>query len=412
MKRYKFVSNISKISTRPRISQLYDFDTTKKILDLMHIPYECEKNIRITNSFSCKLKDYIILHYYDPHPLVYNVRGIVVEINSLKIMCRSFPFTPEYDISNSFYKFEIDLVLDDLKNYRITKAYEGTILRLWYNEEKDVWMLSTHVKIDGRKCKWSGDEFGNMFDKLWEAEDYNILKKDKTYIFLLSHKNNKVVCLNENKLYYLGSATSQSDGTYSSVCDFEPLEVKSKNIIFQEEFEGMTKNDIVRDLSDNFDRKYTGFLFQHKTTGKCIKLVSPHYVKYKNLRGDVPNINRRFVFILLEENKEKITEFRKVCSESELENLTKIEAQIEIMPKVMYGWYNYRYVQNKFLQLTQDAHSLIKRSKELIENRGITYKDEVDMLNIFKFVMKKYPKETFAILISYRNQINDNLKNK
>jgi hypothetical protein len=399
MRRQTF--NNTKISCRPRLSQIYTSELTKKILILLDVPPECEKNIRVINTFNVIRKEYIMLHYCDPNPYVYDVRGTIIEINELKIVCRSFPFTPEFDVANKYCKWEINLIMDELNQYRSTKTGEGTILRLWNDEGKDEWIISTHTKIDGRRCKWSGDEFGSMFDKLWQKEDYSVLEKNKTYVFLLSHKGNRISSIN-NRLTYLGCSKALPGGKYSTVNDFTALPLKSP-VIFQTEL-NLSEKEIMENLSQN--KQCTGFLFQHKVTGKCTKLINSQYFqgRCKTYRGSGIDVSRRYVYLLLEDNKTNIDDFKDMHKE-EFSSLDKIEVQLNAIPKIMLDWYNCRYVQKNFLQLTQNAHNLIKKSKEHIENNAVP-REDAHLIEVFKRIMKECPVDTYNTLARYEKTIN------
>ncbi|HSA76107.1 MAG TPA: hypothetical protein VLE02_01060 [Nitrosarchaeum sp.] len=396
--------NSIKVATYPRLSELYDFETTTNILKILNISDDCERNIRVINNFSVKLVEYIMVHYCNPDPISSCARGTIINLNTMQIVCRSFPFTPEYNIGNNSYKFEVNRILKNLKDYRIVISYEGTILRLWYMKEKEDWMISTHTKIDGKKCKWSGDEFGDMFDKLWNKEDYKLLDKNKTYAFLLSHKGGKNMFNNNNSLLYLGCASKMPGGEYSTINNFDKIEFKTEKVFFQSELDISEKE--IGDIL-NSEEKNAALLFQHKVNGKCVKLVNSY--RSKKSFG-ATNLNERFVHSLLEGNADSTNELRKLASPEEVNAFNKIEAQIGAIPKVMYTWYNYRYVQKKFLQLNQSAHNIVKSSKDFIENSTISAGEEKFMLDVFKNVMKDRPGDTYRTLIDYESVINENIK--
>ena len=138
-------------------------------------------------------------------------RGMVFNGNNL--VMRSFSYANEY---NETQTTEIKKELGtDLNEWRVFPSYEGTLLRMFFFQDK--WFLSTHRKLNAFLSKWSSrDSFGVIFEKAIQNEfdkntDFanflskegktlfqrfeNTLDKTKQYLFLVKNNiENRIVC--------------------------------------------------------------------------------------------------------------------------------------------------------------------------------------------------------------------------
>lgn len=76
----------------------------------------------------------------------------------------------------------------------ITESYEGTILSMFYHNDK--WFVSTRRCLDCHDSKINGQSHYDMFNETLEKnfeEFTNKLDKTKSYYFVLLHHNNKLV---------------------------------------------------------------------------------------------------------------------------------------------------------------------------------------------------------------------------
>jgi hypothetical protein len=91
-------------------------------------------------------------------------------------------------------------------NYTVQEVQDGTLIRLWYHEEEDRWVLSTNGTEDAGTAFWiNGISFSDQFADAVQGEmgPYN---KDHVYLFTLCHPQN-VIVVNHRKpaLYYLAT---------------------------------------------------------------------------------------------------------------------------------------------------------------------------------------------------------------
>ena len=101
-------------------------------------------------------------------------RGIVINEDN-QILLKSFPYTIEYNMRE--HK-NISENINNINNIKFYDAYEGTLVRMFYYNEK--WYITTHRKLDAFKSKWASKEsFGEQFEKCinYEMENNEKIKE-------------------------------------------------------------------------------------------------------------------------------------------------------------------------------------------------------------------------------------------
>lgn len=125
-------------------------------------------------------------------------RGIILKIkdNYIKLLCHSFDKFFNYTEPGG------QVVLENFNwdNYTFQEKRDGSLMRLWYYEDKNTWNISTSGTIDAFKavnqipsCPYNS--FGDMFKHLLDTYeiDLNALDKDYTYSFEMTSPDNKIV---------------------------------------------------------------------------------------------------------------------------------------------------------------------------------------------------------------------------
>ena len=117
-------------------------------------------------------------------PFVRFCNGIILEKNSLKIVCITFNKSLEEDtVDNELLN----------GNLYVENCYEGTLMRLFcYNDE---WILSTKKMINAQRAKWiSTKNFNELFTETLENKNItDVLNKENCYSFILAHQENNIV---------------------------------------------------------------------------------------------------------------------------------------------------------------------------------------------------------------------------
>lgn len=85
---------------------------------------------------------------------------------------------------------------EDLKNLtmgQVEECYDGTLMRLWWNNLRGKWQLSTTRRMNAFKSYWgSRKSFGRLFNETVKL-DYNSLSTENDYTFVLVHPENRIV---------------------------------------------------------------------------------------------------------------------------------------------------------------------------------------------------------------------------
>lgn len=279
------------------------------ILRLLGVTREeaCTGELRILD----EKDDLILVHYVEPVMAVRHIRGTIIDICTEKILVESFPFPEEFEIDK--IKDLNTNVFDGHHHFSIGK--EGTILRLFfYNGE---WLLSTHRRIDGRRSRWAGPTFGKIFDELWDLRYTNYLNEKFTYILLLSHPENRIVCeIDRPTLMFLGVSTP-----IGGVQSFAEIETDIlpryfvndiPNISFINRLNISSKQEL-EDIVETLDWRNTTGVIVHsrREDGRNIsmKFNPKMYSALRDIRGNEPNLRLRYL------------QLQDDCREEELRNL-------------------------------------------------------------------------------------------
>ena len=125
--------------------------------------------------------------------VVNECNGIIMDKNTLKIVCYTFDKSPEQDKLNPLLNIESGSLYYE-------PLYEGTLIRAYYHGNR--WIVSTKKCIDPSKSKWiSNKSFMELFKEAINIQNPNIfdhLNKEYCYSFILAHPENNVIM----KCYY------------------------------------------------------------------------------------------------------------------------------------------------------------------------------------------------------------------
>jgi hypothetical protein len=306
---------------------------------------------------------------------------------TLEIVGQSFPFTEEL-CPEQFkpYPCATDPSCDDnyeppihgdINDYYITHAYEGTILRLFQGRTTEKWYLSTHKKINGRKSRWSGPMFGDVFDSFWKdpASLCQGLDGRACYIFLISHPDNRLVCKITTKIMLLGYTTGNC--LYSlinpdlGVKVDDPLEylqsqtVDDSTIDRRESFHVGTLDELVQKTDELSWEDCTGLLLTYwdnvKPRLRCYKIVSNDYTSRRDLRGSEPNFRLRYLQLYAEGTAK---DFRELFPEKE-ELFDSIDKDVATdLPKYLKQLYYERYTKKQFTILPPEQHYVLEKTRK------------------------------------------------
>lgn len=141
--------------------------------------------------------------------IVRESRGIILREEDFMPVC--VPFFKFFNVQES-YADEIDW-----KSARVQEKLDGSIIKVWFDDTRDVWMVSTNGTIDARKAEiqasviLDGVEISSYFD-LFLASDIGVTPdlsnwdEGYTYMFELTSPFNRIVVpYTETKIWHIGT---------------------------------------------------------------------------------------------------------------------------------------------------------------------------------------------------------------
>lgn len=242
-------------------------------------------------------------------PLQLECNGLILEKETNKVVCMA---------QNKFIHINKDdsqvNQIEDLKymhkKFRMEYCEDGTVIRLYnYN---NTWFTATTKCIDARKSYWSSNKtFSDMFWEIFNQSNYDIesLDKNNTYLFILIHKENRIVVNHKyNNLIYIGcinNDTKQEDFTnYFYNEDPRRCIRRTKNID--------TSSVINYPLDYYYLSDKRGIIIKFLDTSnnswKLYQYDFNNYTQIKEVRGNVPLIRMRYLELLNQPEKLEILE--------------------------------------------------------------------------------------------------------
>lgn len=374
---------------------------------------EVDENIRIVD----EVDSLVLLHYVKISRGIQHVRGIIVDFETGDVVCQSFPFTKEYTPTDERLRYY------DFRKALYTLAYEGTILRVYYDCSASKWRISTHRKINASESRWAGDSFEENFKKLWGDRSFDdILDKNYCYSFLLSDPGNRIVChIDKLSLYHVGTFPKPKRGEelnynnqmYLNGKFNSKLSVTSETITLPEILETNKESICKRLCEENFEfvKKATGVLV-HLSCGTVIKLVPPCYVYFRWLRGNDPSYEKRLTYLwkrdltLRYQEKERAKYNKgksRTIEANDSENFLKFFSERthlletkrlleEVYPEHLKELFSYRFAVGNYLRLSKTTFLFLKRVQKF-------YKEELTLLENIFFQLSKLKMSLFFSLI-------------
>ena len=123
-------------------------------------------------------------------------------------MCYSGEFGDTYTY-NDLHDLEGEVrttLTNQLNEYDVLEFLDGTLIRYYYHNNK--WNIATKGHSDASKAKWNSNKsFLQLFEEV--LQDYptfttDELDKNNTYLYVLQHVDNKIVCpVKENRIYFI-----------------------------------------------------------------------------------------------------------------------------------------------------------------------------------------------------------------
>lgn len=294
--------------------------------------------------------------------IVKATRGVVFKDNQL--YAANFPYTSEHVV----YR-EDDLKFIDLEKTRFFAAYEGCIIRVFYDNTLDKWHVSTTRRLDAYKSHWaSRTTFGEYFDKCTgiPRESYNErFDKNRVYMFLLSNSDkNRIVCHGSSMVYLIGWFDTFSTKFHFAVDDeFHGFAtpVQYKFISHEELYHAVTGVDIT---------KTSGFVCF--TENQLFRLTNEQYSYFYSLRGNEASVMFRYLQIRQsrDEKSDKMIHDLMVLYPSFVEMFDKYEDWLELACSYIHAKYIERHVRKQFNQVATSVNDMINKCHSWHKSSG------------------------------------------
>lgn len=345
---------------KPKISDLYP--ECPVIYKLLQVSSDEDSNLRILDEVP--EDNLILVHYLEPTLKTRHIRGVIIDVFNEQIVVESFPYTEEMLPTSKLVK---DIPIGG--NQEVTKAFEGTILRVFRGRVTHKWYISTHRKIDGRRSRWAGPPFGEMFDSLWGSvvwEDY--LSPNSCYVFLLSHGDNRLVCqISEPCIHHVQTFQSIKGG--QMVATFKGLLKEHPNVKIQVVLDIKSVEELIEETEKLDWRDCSGLLvtqYEERPEGRvitaCWKVVPESYQEKRGIRGNEPNFRFRYLQLRKEE-KDRTSQIRELFPEKK-ELFDAVEKYILELPEFLAGFYKERYEKDTFVYLPKEIHHIITTTRQ------------------------------------------------
>lgn len=163
-----------------------------------------EKNITVKEAGNLAILNYgIDCDFADP--VVQEARGIIINTETFEVVC--WPFRKFGNYGEKY----VDAI--DWNTARVQEKIDGSIVKLWYNQ--DHWQWSTNSTIDAAdaQCKGTGSSFMSLIRRAENVKriPFDELDKDKTYLFeLVAPEQMIVIRYDYPCLFHIGTRSNRT----------------------------------------------------------------------------------------------------------------------------------------------------------------------------------------------------------
>lgn len=343
-----------------------EHENWQELLESMNIKIKTEDNLAI---FSYTINaDFT-------NPIVQEARGIIVDLNTLDVVC--FPFR-KFGNWNESYADTIDW-----STARVQEKIDGSIVKLYYYNNN--WNWATNNTIHAENTIVNNVTHHTFTDIIKKAKNYsnllfNNLNKNKTYIFeVVSPENQIVVKYTDYMLYHTGTRDNiTGQESIENIGIEHPLEYGLSS--FEECIEAVKNLNV-----DEHNVEHEGFVVVDNNWNR-IKIKSLSYITLHHLVTN--NLSKKAILEYLLTNNDL----------SALQDYPQY--------KVYFSYYKYKldellYEIDKFMTISKQLYeeysydrkavaNIIKKHKyasfgfKALDNPNITAKELFDTLSVNK----------------------------
>lgn len=362
--------------------------------------YETLKSILESEKYNLKIKednDYpelFLIHTQDNSvyntPFVKECNGIILEKNTFKVIC--------YTFNKCSDTIDLQIISQniDLNNLFIEKAIEGTLIRLFFYNNK--WVACTKKCIDASKSKWLSEKnFLQLFEEC--VENYEFTKNlniSYCYSFIIMHPENKIVVNYTNP--FACHISTRDLNTLKEIDVDIGIPKNERTYIENIKFES-TINNLYSDIS----LLYEGYMFVDTNYNRW-KIKTPYFNQIRNIWG---NTNNRFYRYLELRKDPNLLNVYLTYYDHDRTKFIEYEQKIQNLANVILNIYLSKHVQKNNIKIP------FFFSKLIYKLHGDFFKDRIktDYNKIMLTLLELEPKKLCFIVNNHEkykvNQIND-----
>lgn len=306
-------------------------------------------------------------------------RGIVRRGD--KIVCKTFGFTSEFS-SNQGTEIQNKMKNVSFQSCKFFDSVEGAMVRLFYDENR--WYLTTHRRLDAFRSKWGihTNSFGDLFvsaikwesqygclrgiipsseDDLQMLDTYcNLLQRNKTYTFLVCNDSlNRIVCdaPAHPTVYFSGSF----DHTTHLL-----VEGNDSGIPFPPSHSFSSLQDVLS-FVDTCNWKNIQGITVYMPNQTQMKITSPTYLKYFEIRGNEPSI--KFRYLQIRNHADKVKMFLELYPEHS-QTITNYETYLLYIARMISQAYTIRFQQKHFVRIPPEQYRVMCSCMEIVASKA------------------------------------------
>ena len=279
-------------------------NTKSLIVQIITDNPDCWEEIMAHKLISVKKYDTLALFMYGhkayfPDPVVQEARGIIIDTETLEVVC--WPFNKFFNIEES------SAAVIDWDSAKVYNKYDGSLIKLWYYKKEHRWIWSSNGMIFAEDCK-TGTSNGiiKMLNEVIEMAltdndiVYDALDKENTYMFeLLSPYNRIIIDYGDKPLLKLIGVKNNLTGE-ETIMDVpgvkEPYTFPSDfKIAFSKGIDAVIDNVKMLNFDDDgkiTDVKYEGYIVCDKFFNR-VKIKSPVYIMFHQLESSIKDTSTK-----------------------------------------------------------------------------------------------------------------------
>lgn len=235
--------------------------------------------------------------------------------------------------------------------FRIEESEDGTVLRVFWNEDVAQWTVSTNRRISATTVKWQSQKtfetlfmeaISNHYKEWKKLQDIfeETLSKDYVHSFILLHPENSLVVVHRDPfVVYVSARNRQTGKEESDLTSLRPEWAKFPNTLTREEAaEKYAANDksskrglIYSDWSD------PGHVLRYKVD-------YPWYEKAHDLRRNMPNMHLSY---LAARNDDERDQFRNIFPDF-IGIFDDIDARMDVLKQYAHRVYRNSYIRHRY----------------------------------------------------------------